>query len=119
MAWHTDDILFDPPQIEVVFTLDNNSNCKTMWKEQRSGTISNIVKLREVETEPNSALFLKAGGVEHCVSSLQRGTRTILKMVFVRRNALIIKDTASEVLGQFNMGRKHQTHRRSKKSRKK
>jgi hypothetical protein len=25
MAWHQDDLLYDPPQIEVVFTVDNTS----------------------------------------------------------------------------------------------
>ena len=31
MAWHVDDVLYDPPQVEIVLTLENNSDCKTMW----------------------------------------------------------------------------------------
>jgi hypothetical protein len=32
MAWHRDDVLYDPPQIEIVYTVENTSDCATMWK---------------------------------------------------------------------------------------
>eukprot|EP00588_Corethron_pennatum_P035548 CAMPEP_0194343486 /NCGR_PEP_ID=MMETSP0171-20130528/97227_1 /TAXON_ID=218684 /ORGANISM="Corethron pennatum, Strain L29A3" /LENGTH=164 /DNA_ID=CAMNT_0039109727 /DNA_START=494 /DNA_END=984 /DNA_ORIENTATION=+ len=87
MSWHRDDILYGPrPQIEVVFTLENSSDCVTMWKEKSAGAVpggSEETVHRSAETEPNSAIFIRAGSVEHCVSSLRRGTRVILKMVFV------------------------------------
>jgi len=103
MAWHKDDVLFDPCQIEIVFTLDNNSNCRTMWKEnlpKNQESDDEQTKIYEVETEPNSAIFLQAGGVEHCVSSLKVGERTILKFAFVRRGSQVRED-AKAVLGQF------------------
>ena len=32
MGWHIDDIIYHPEQIEVVFTLENTSDCCTMWR---------------------------------------------------------------------------------------
>jgi len=103
MAWHKDDVLFDPCQVEIVFTLDNNSNCRTMWKgkmPKSQESDGEQTKIYEIETEPNSAIFLQAGGVEHCVSSLKVGERTILKFAFVCRDSQVRED-AKAVLGQF------------------
>jgi len=82
MAWHVDDILYDPPQIEIVFTLQNDSDCQTMWKEVGTN------KLHVVETEPNSAILLLAGGSSHCVTHLKRGKRMILKCAYVEKGAV-------------------------------
>ena len=95
MAWHQDDVLYDPPQIEVVFTVDNTSNCETMWKIG--------VDLHSQETHPNSILFLQAGGPEHCVSSLKWGKRVILKCAYVKRGA---KYVGSTYKNQFGDGKK-------------
>lgn len=76
MAWHSDDVLFSPqPQLEVVYTLENTSDCQTLFKTS-NGQIENV------QTEVNSALLVPAGGPEHCVTSLQRGRRIILKAVY-------------------------------------
>ena len=72
MAWHVDDVLFDPPQVEVIITIENTSNVQTCWR-----------KIEAVQTEVNSAILLRAGVVEHCVTHLKYGKRTILKCVFV------------------------------------
>jgi len=103
MAWHVDDVLYDEPQIEVVFTLENTSNCRTMWKDV---TIADTAhQLMEVETLPNSILLIKAGdgGFPHCVSSLKVGKRVILKCAFVKEGSKVL-DNAAEVLGQFQNG---------------
>mmetsp|Transcript_1243 Transcript_1243/g.1698 ORF Transcript_1243/g.1698 Transcript_1243/m.1698 type:complete len:258 (-) Transcript_1243:151-924(-) len=78
MEWHIDDVLYDPPQIEVVFTLENNSDCRTMWKENGP----QHQKQKSIETDENSAILLRAGGVDHCVSSLKHGKRVIIKCAF-------------------------------------
>ena len=78
MAWHVDDVLYEPAQIEIVWTLENTSDCKTLFKAN---------DIESIETEPNSCLLLRAGGPEHCVTSLKRGRRIILKCVYVRKGA--------------------------------
>eukprot|EP00534_Pseudo-nitzschia_fraudulenta_P002107 CAMPEP_0201125934 /NCGR_PEP_ID=MMETSP0850-20130426/23842_1 /ASSEMBLY_ACC=CAM_ASM_000622 /TAXON_ID=183588 /ORGANISM="Pseudo-nitzschia fraudulenta, Strain WWA7" /LENGTH=256 /DNA_ID=CAMNT_0047394153 /DNA_START=363 /DNA_END=1130 /DNA_ORIENTATION=- len=89
MAWHRDDIMYDPPQLEVVFTFENNSNCVTMWKVEQVGNQNNNKngmhqdEMHSQETNPNSLLLLLAGGPEHCVTSLKRGRRVILKCAYV------------------------------------
>ena len=97
MEWHVDDVLFDRPQVEVVFTVDNTSDCDTMWRlpvgeEGRDGRGG--VEVRSVQTTPNSALVIRAGGVEHKVSPLGSGRRRILKMAFVRRGCELREDMA-------------------------
>lgn len=82
MAWHVDDVLYDPPQVEVVFTLENTSDCKTMWKEEDDKT------LHVKETDPNSVILLQAGGPLHCVTSLKRGKRIIVKCAYVTADAV-------------------------------
>jgi hypothetical protein len=62
MQWHVDDVLTDPPQLEVVWTLQNTSDCCTMYRTPDA--------TMQVETDANSVLLLRAGGVRHCVSSL-------------------------------------------------
>jgi hypothetical protein len=108
MEWHVDDIIYtNTKQVEVVFTLENTSDCCTMWKphdqlilqslsvgddrrgDNDDGNSSNNNKYRieSVQTTPNSAILIKAGSVEHKVSSLSYGRRVILKMAFVREGA--------------------------------
>jgi len=100
MAWHVDDVLYDPPQVEVVWTLENSSDCVTMWKVAGSGANSHQnmspqeendnddnVMMHSVETEPNSVILLTAGVAPHCVSSLTYGRRVILKCAFVEKGA--------------------------------
>lgn len=80
MPWHVDDVLVDPPQIEIVLTLENTSDCVTLWKTKNG--------IQSVETDPNSAIILRAGGSEHCVTSLKQGRRAILKCVFAQQNGV-------------------------------
>ena len=88
MAWHSDDILYcDPPQIEVVWTLENSSDCLTMWKTANGQVV------QSVETEKNSVILLRGGGVEHCVTSLKRGKRVIIKCVYASKHATFVSQT--------------------------
>ncbi|KAL3913790.1 MAG: hypothetical protein SGILL_006354, partial [Bacillariaceae sp.] len=82
MAWHRDDVLYDPPQLEVVFTVENTSDCVTMWKVGDD--------LYSQETHPNSLVLLRAGGPEHCVTSLKRGRRVILKCAYTMEGAKFV-----------------------------
>jgi hypothetical protein len=93
MEWHVDDILYDPsPQLEVVVTLENTSDCQTLWKVLSGESIEAI------ETQANSAIFLLAGGVPHCVTSLKRGRRAILKCAYVDASATF---RSNEMVNQF------------------
>ena len=103
MEWHVDDALYDPEQIEVVFTIENDSDCVTKWDLRSNNSDNNDNTIVEVETEANSAIFIKAGtqGVPHFVSSLKTGYRSILKFVFIREGSTILDD-AKYHLDQFS-----------------
>jgi hypothetical protein len=90
MAWHVDDVLYDPPQLEVVWTLENSSDCLTMWKQP---------DVRSVETDRNSVLLLSAGGPSHCVTSLKQGQRTIVKCAYVQKGATYQEGAHKEQFG--------------------
>ena len=106
MEWHIDDVIYEPSQIEVVYTIDNNSDCNTMWREEN---------IHSIQSTPNSALILRAGGVEHKVSPLTVGKRTILKMAWVRENA-VLDDTMKQHASHHN--KKVKTKKNTQKSRK-
>jgi hypothetical protein len=84
MAWHVDDVLYHPvPQIEMVFTIINTSNCRTLWKMHHHDAEDDSNSFHEQETDPNSILLLRAGVVPHCVTALQYGKRIILKCAYI------------------------------------
>uniref|UniRef100_A0A7S4N4D5 Fe2OG dioxygenase domain-containing protein n=1 Tax=Odontella aurita TaxID=265563 RepID=A0A7S4N4D5_9STRA len=98
MEWHVDDVLFDPEQIEIVYTVENDSDCLTIWEEPLPGSEPTIEYKRvEVETARNSAIFLKAGGVRHRVSPLKSGRRVILKFVYVMEGSSFLEDAEQHV----------------------
>lgn len=113
MEWHKDDALYDPEQIEVVLTIENDSDCCTKWELSNDDNDDNThvndfdITRIEVETEPNSALLIKAGkdGVPHFVSSLKSGRRTILKFVFIQEGAQLLDEAKCHV-NQFTMSNK-------------
>jgi hypothetical protein len=80
MDWHLDDVLYDPPQVGVVYTFENTSDCTTRWKQ---GDVQTIIK----ESDPNSILTFEAGGAPHCVTPLKHGRRVIIKCAFVSKEA--------------------------------
>mmetsp|Transcript_17502 Transcript_17502/g.37979 ORF Transcript_17502/g.37979 Transcript_17502/m.37979 type:complete len:353 (-) Transcript_17502:20-1078(-) len=109
MEWHSDDILFDPAQVEVVLTVENSSDCVTMWEDVIKG--SDTAKRVEVETCENSAILIKAGGARHRVAPLRNGRRVILKFVFIKDGATFIVG-AEKHINQFAASR---TKKRGKK----
>ena len=102
MSWHVDDELYNPSQIEIVFTVDNTSDCTTMWKIQQRKqkqknyandcNDSNDFTIQSQDTDPNSVLLIQAGGPLHCVTSLKRGKRTILKCAYRTLDATFRQD---------------------------
>ena len=105
MDWHVDDVLYEPPQLEVVWTMENTSDCQTMWKE-RNGSIETV------ETDVNSAILLRAGGVPHAVSSLKRGKRTIVKCVYAANDATLLGDNLVDQFGAAPPSKKRTNKRR-------
>jgi hypothetical protein len=90
MDWHVDDVLYEPsPQLEVVLTLENTSDCRTMLKLPGSNNADNV---QIFETDVNSFLMILAGGVPHCVTSLKYGKRTILKCAYVDPSATFLQN---------------------------
>ena len=82
MDMHYDEILFDQPQIEFIYCIGNTSNTYTKWID-RSGLLHNEY------TPPNCMILIKAGvdsGVNHGVSHLSRGSRTIIKGIYTSCN---------------------------------
>jgi len=81
MEWHKDDVLSNPPQIEVVFTVENLSDSCTEW-------VAPCGQRESIHTEPNSILLIKAGdqGPMHRVTNVKHGQRTILKLAFVQQD---------------------------------
>lgn len=115
MGWHVDDVLYCPRQVEIVMTLENTSDCCTMWRvpmkeendddsddddddasppSHRTNKTTSICAAapyttHSIQTAPNSILILESGGVEHKVTPLSYGKRTILKMAFVPKHAVM------------------------------
>lgn len=105
--------VFTKPQIEVVLTLENTSDCRTMWEVEKEVDQQTIITRKEVETDVNSALFIKAGGVSHKVSSLKYGRRVILKFVYVADDGEILRDAIKHTQ-QFS-GSKSKEKKKKKK----
>ena len=105
MAWHEDDVLYDPPQVEAIITLENNSDCQTLWKKPTG-------MIESKETDPNSVLLLKAGGPSHCVTSLKRGRRVILKCAYAAKGSVFQEGVHKD---QFGASKKKSKDRRKKR----
>lgn len=77
MDWHRDDALYEAPQFEAVYCVENTSDSKTEWEEDGD--------IRSEWTPPNSLLVFRAGdgGAKHHVTPVGTGTRSILKFVLV------------------------------------
>lgn len=75
MAWHVDTPLIGR-QIECVYTVENTSDSLTLYKDFLGRTHAQ-------KTEPGSLIVVRAGGVEHAVTPVTTGRRTIVKFVFV------------------------------------
>jgi hypothetical protein len=130
MSWHKDECLYDPPQFEFIFTVENNSDCVTMWKKnenenEKENNINdknkdeneNVNEIHSQETHPNSLLLLQAGpdGPEHCVTSLKHGRRVILKCAYIYEGSTYIGGEERN-LNQFGNNNKKATTKSKSKS---
>ena len=77
MEWHRDTII-NPisPQIEVVFTLENESDSTTEWLDESTNEI------HAIWTYPNSVVITQGGGAYHRVLPVKKGTRSIVKIAY-------------------------------------
>jgi hypothetical protein len=79
MDWHrdvVDKVVRTCPQIEIVFTLENNSDSKTVWKDDETQ------ETHEVVTQNNSILITQGNGAYHMVTPVTRGSRSIVKIAY-------------------------------------
>ena len=77
MDWHRDTILDQEyPQIEIVFTLENQSDSTTEWLDDNTNEIHSIW------THPNSIVITQGGGVYHRVLPVKKGSRSIIKIAY-------------------------------------
>jgi len=84
MNWHVDPELYDPPQWECVFTIDNDSDSVTEWEEEGDDDDVLHTRRRSTWTAPGSALIFRAGGVKrHRVKPSTFGVRVIVKALYV------------------------------------
>lgn len=76
MDWHRDTVLYTKPQFEMVYTVDNTSDSLTQWYDPKNRTIN------EIQTEPNSLLIIKADDIQHRVTPVTKGQRSIIKFAY-------------------------------------
>lgn len=76
MEWHKDTVLYTKPQYEMVYTVDNTSDSQTLWYDTKKN------KVNALKTKPNSMIIVKADDVQHAVSEVTTGERSILKFAY-------------------------------------
>ena len=79
MAWHrdyVDKVVNNCPQIEVVFTLENNSDSKTVWIDDDTGIQHDVI------TENNSIIITQGNSSYHMVTPVTSGQRSIVKIAY-------------------------------------
>mmetsp|Transcript_62415 Transcript_62415/g.115878 ORF Transcript_62415/g.115878 Transcript_62415/m.115878 type:complete len:316 (-) Transcript_62415:27-974(-) len=82
MAWHQDIRLTKPPQLELVYTIENSSDSVTRWA---AGYLElHHQKVQEIWTAPNSGLLVVGEGALHMVTAPSFGHRAILKALFLQ-----------------------------------
>jgi len=77
MKCHKDTLLYDEPQYEMVYTIENESDSYTEWYTS-SG------RKKKIYTKPNSLIIVKAQENIHCVSPVNKGYRSILKLIYTQ-----------------------------------
>lgn len=77
MKCHKDTLLYEKPQYEMVYTIENESDSYTNW-------YSYLGWNNKIYTKPNSLIIVKAQENIHCVSPINNGYRTILKLIYTQ-----------------------------------
>jgi hypothetical protein len=75
MNWHKDTLLYDSPQYECVYTIQNTSDSKTEYIDYNG-------EKHSVWTKPNSLMIVRANGYFHHVKPVTKGKREILKLIY-------------------------------------
>jgi hypothetical protein len=79
MDWHrdyVDKVVKNCPQIEIVFTLENTSDSKTLWIDDDTN------KKYEIITQNNSIIITQGNGAYHMVTPVTTGHRSIVKIAY-------------------------------------
>ena len=79
MKCHKDTLLYEKPQYEMVYTIENESDSYTNWYSYFGWN-------NKIYTKPNSLIIVKAQGNIHCVSPVNKGFRKILKLIYTQTN---------------------------------
>ena len=77
MDWHVDDRLYEEPQYELIYTVENTSDSATEWIDGGGCVHSEW-------TEPNSLIVIQAEGLLHRATHVSRGERVILKAIWTK-----------------------------------
>ena len=99
MNCHSDTLLYDLPQYEVVLTISNSSDSYTTWYSYNNN------KEHKIYTKPNSLLLVKAKGNRHCVSPINNGERSIIKYIYTQSEK--INNNYIRELKRFNEFKKN------------
>jgi hypothetical protein len=98
MPWHSDEALYSDPQWELIYTVDNDSDSETEWRDAAG-------RLHGAWTPPGSLLCVRAEGWQHRVTSVRRGSRLIVKLCYTVEGAAVLPSFAQ------NLGRVAYDHR--------
>ena len=74
MNWHSDTLLMDPPQVELVYATHNDTDSHTLFVDTK-GVVN------KVWAAPNSLLVVMGNGAPHKVTPTSIGERRIIKTV--------------------------------------
>lgn len=93
MDMHLDDCLFDTPQLEFIYTIENDSDSYTQFLT-RDGYLESEYCL------PNSLIVVEAGSSLHGVTKLTKGSRSIIKGLYTSSNN--VTDLYANALKTYN-----------------
>lgn len=94
MKCHSDLLMYVKPQYEAVLTLKNDSDSYTEWYDYNN-------KRHVIYTKPNSLILVKAKGNVHCVSSISKGSRSILKYIYTQTDK--VNNNYRKEMKRFNL----------------
>lgn len=72
MSKHKDELIYKKPQYECILTLSNSTDSYTIFGKSN----------KKIKSKPNSLIIVKAQGIEHEVTKVNKGERHFLKFIF-------------------------------------
>lgn len=90
MPWHSDEALYAEPQWELIYTVDNDSDSETEWRDAAG-------RLHGAWTPPGSLLCVRAEGWQHRVTGVRRGSRLIVKLCYTVEGATVLPSFAQNL----------------------